>query len=134
MRVKHWERIITEKEEVWRQAEERILAYLPERDVDAVRKTAREGGLPQYTTIQIPYSYGVLMAAHTYLTSVFMGRNPVFQYSGRHGESAQQVQAMEALIDYQVCVGGMLPPMYTWIYDALKYGFGVVGVYWDEKW
>lgn len=134
MRVKHWERIIGEKEEVWKQAEERILAYLPEREVDSARKTAREGGLPQYTTIQIPYSYGVLMAAHTYLTSVFMGRSPVFQYSGRHGESAQQVQAMEALVDYQVTVGTMLPPLYTWLYDALKYGFGVVGVYWDEKW
>lgn len=133
MRVKHWERIVSEKEETWKQAEERVLAYLPERDVDAARKTAREGGLPQYTTIQIPYSYGVLMAAHTYLTSVFMGRHPVFQYAGRHGEAAQQTQAMEALIDYQVTVGGMLPVLYTWLYDALKYGFGAMGIYWDTR-
>lgn len=133
MRVRHWERIVSEKEKTWKDAEERILAYLPEREVDAKRATAREGGLPQYTTIQIPYSYGVLMAAHTYLTSVFMGRNPMFQYSGRHGEAMQQVQAMEALIDYQITVGAMLPRFYTWLYDALKYGFGVVGVYWMNK-
>ena len=117
----------------WTEAEEKTLAYLPEREVDTRRRTAREGGLPQYTTIQIPYTYAVLMSTHTYLTSVFMGRNPVFQFNGRHGETSQQVQALEALLDYQTLVGQMLGPLYTWIYDAGKYGVGVVGSYWDER-
>lgn len=133
LRVRYWERIVQSKFSKWRDAEERILAYIPERDVDTLRRTSREGGLPQYTTIQIPYSYAVVMAAHTYLTSVFLGRDPVFQFSGRHGESQQQVQAMEALISYQVLVGRMLPYIYTWIYDALKYGQGVTGTFWDER-
>src|SRR5690606_10044253 len=92
-----------------------------------------ESGLPQYTTIQIPYTYAVLMAAHTYFTSVFMGRNPVFQYTGRHGESMQQVQAIEALHDYQMLVGQMLGPLYTWLYDTGKYGVGVLGLYWEDR-
>jgi len=132
-RVRFWQRQSSAKATKWREAEEKVLAYLPERDVDAARRTAREGGLPQYTTIQIPYSYAVVMAAYTYLTSVFMGRDPIFQYSGRHGESQQQVQALEALISYQVLVGQMTKHLHTWLYDPLKYGVGIVGVHWDDR-
>jgi hypothetical protein len=124
---------LSNKHKEWKEAEERTLAYLPEREIDLARKRERENGLPQYTTIQIPYSYAVLMSAHTYLTSVFMGRNPVLQFTGRHGESMQQTQALEALIDYQVMVGRFMVPLYTWLYDAGKYGIGVIGEYWEEK-
>lgn len=117
----------------WRKAEETALAYLPEREVDAARRNSREGGLPQYTTIQIPYSYAVLMTAHTYWTSVFLARNPIFQYTGRHGESQQKVQALEAVVDYQVMVGRQMPVLYTWLYDVGKYGHGLIGLYWDEE-
>lgn len=132
-RVRMWESRVSEKNTKWREAEEKVLAYVPETDVTRARKTARANGLPDYVTIQIPYSYAVVMSAHTYLTSVFLGRSPVMQYSGRHGESQQKVQSVEALIDYQVMNGMMLPYLYTWLYDALKYGYGVTCVYWDEK-
>lgn len=132
-RVKSSQRRLQDYEAAWRAAEEKILAYLPERQVDSLRRTSRENGLPQYTTIQIPYSYAVLLSAHTYFTSVFLGRNPVLQYSARHGESMQQVQAVEALHDYQMLVGSMLGPFYTWLYDAGKYGLGVVGNYWEDR-
>ena len=132
-RVRLWERISATKFTKWREAEERTLGYLPERDVDTARRSAREGGLPQYTTIQIPYSYAVVMAAHTYLTSVFFGRDPIFQYSGRHGESQQKVQGLEALISYQVMKAAMTKYLATWLYDSLKYGVAIVGTYWDER-
>lgn len=118
----------------WRQAEERTLAYLPETDSDMVRRNRRDTlGMPAYTTIQVPYSYGILMSAHTYWTSVFFARNPIHQFSGRHGEGEQQIQAMEALISYQVDVGQMLVPYYLWLYDAGKYGCGIIGNYWDRQ-
>jgi hypothetical protein len=117
----------------WNKAEEAAMAYMPERDVDAQRRTAREGGMPQYTTIVLPYSYGMLMAAHTYWTTVFMARNPVLQYEGRHGETVQKTQAVEALMDYQVQVGQMLVPWYTWLYDGGKYGIGLLGMFWEDE-
>jgi hypothetical protein len=131
--VRQWERNSGTKTEKWKDAEERILAYIPERDVDAARRAERESGMPSYTTIQVPYTYAVVMAAHTYLTSVFMGRDPVFQVSGRHGEPQMSVQAMEALLAYQLLVGRMLPYLYTWLYDSLKYGIGIIGIYWDNR-
>jgi hypothetical protein len=122
-----------EQHDVWKRAEESILAYVPETEIDHKRKLARDSGRPSYTTIKIPYSYALLMAAHTYWTSVFFARNPVLQFAGRHGESEQQVQAVEALCAYQIETGGALAPYYIWLYDAGKYGVGIVGSYWDQE-
>ncbi len=116
----------------WKQSEDAALAYMPEREVDANRRNLREDGKPQYTTLTLPYSYGVLMASHTYWTTVFMSRAPILQFAGRHGESEQGTQALEALIDYQVQVGGMLVPLYIWLMDVGKYGEGIIGNYWEE--
>lgn len=117
----------------WRKAEETTLGYMPESDVDAARARQRDGGRPAYTTIQMPYSYATLMSAHTYLASTFFARSPIHQYSGRHGETEQQTQALEALIAYQVEVGEFLGPYYIWLYDVLKYGHGIMGEYWDRE-
>jgi len=123
----------TDMHETWRDAENTTLAYVPESDLERLRKQKRDQGDPKYTTIKLPYTYALLMAAHTYLTSVFFARSPVHQFSGRHGESEGQVQALEALIAYQVQVGEMLAPYYMWLYDSLKYGIGVIEEYWDTE-
>jgi hypothetical protein len=122
------------KRKAWEKAENAVLAYVKESDLDAARRVRREdAGVPAYTTIMLPYSFAMLMSAHTYLTSVFFARSPVHQYSGRHGESEQQVQMLEATIGYQVEVGEMLGPYYIWIYDCLKYGVGVIEEYWENE-
>src|SRR4030065_290854 len=114
-------------------SENRFLAYMPTSEVDAIRKAKRSAGSPQYTTIQIPYSYAVLLSAHTYWTSVFLGRNPILQFAARHGESESRVQAVDALIDYQMNVGRMIVPLYIWMHDAPKYSYGVLWNYWEEE-
>lgn len=122
------------KHKDWMKADETMLAYVPESDLDAQRRTKREDeGEPKYTTIKLPYTYALVMAAHTYLTSVFFSRSPIHQFSGRHGEGEQQVQALEAIIAYQVEIGEMLGPYYLWFYDSLKYGLGVIEEYWDKE-
>lgn len=117
----------------WIEIEEKCTAFIPTTDADKKREQARKDGKPQYTTIEIPYSYAQLLSAHTYWTSVFLARNPVFQYTGRHGETEQSVLALEAVIDYQVNVGKMLVPLYLWLLDAGKYGIGIVCNYWDKE-
>jgi len=117
----------------WRRTEEKFLAYIPEKEADRLRRMQREQGTPQYTTIEIPYTYAVAMTAHTYWASVFLSKSPIFQFTARHGEPMNRVEAVEALIDYQVKNGGMQAVLYMWLLDAIKYGFGVVGQYWDEE-
>lgn len=133
MRIRAWQSRVSRKQEQWREAEEKVLAFVPETEVTLRRKELKRQGLPDYVTIQIPYSYAVVMAAHTYITSVFLGRSPIFQYTGRHGEAQHKTQALEALIDYQVLNGYVLPYFYTWLYDALKYGYGIVCDYWEDR-
>lgn len=124
---------VVNRDDTWRRAEETVMAYVDEQDIDRARDNNRDNGQPTYSTIQIPYTYAMLMSAHTYLTSVFFARSPIHQFSGRHGEGEQQVQCVEALIDYQVNVGEMVGPYYIWLYDACKYGMGVIGQYWDKE-
>lgn len=116
------------------QNEELFQAYIPEREVDALRRTNREqNGIPEYRTIEIPYSYAAAMTAHTYYTSVFMGRSPIMQLSGRHGESENKVSANEALLAYQMTTGMAQLPLFCWLLDPSKYGYGVIGHYWDKE-
>jgi hypothetical protein len=117
----------------WAKNEEQFLAYMPAKVNDELRKTARKEGEPQFTTIEIPYSYAILLTAHTYITSTFLARQPVLQIQGRHGEAQNAEMAIESLLDYQVNTGGHMVPYYIWTLDALKYGQGVIGYFWDEE-
>jgi hypothetical protein len=116
------------------QNEELFQAYIPERDVDALRRQERERkGVMHYRTVEIPYSYAVLMTMHTYYSSVFLARNPIFQLSGRHGEGETNKVAFESLLQYQVQVGMMALPLYVWLLDPGKYGYSVLGHHWDTE-
>jgi len=124
---------MSQRYDSWKKVEDSFRAYMPSSDADTLRKSAREAGRPQYTTLVIPYDYAVLMTAHTYYTSVFLSRDPVMQYQGRHGESQQQEMAIEALIAYQMSRGENMVAMYNWLLDPGKYGIGILGHYWDEE-
>lgn len=116
----------------WGRAEDLFQGYIPVTALDQAKKNIRDSGIPQYTTVTIPYAYATLMTMHTYLSSVFLSRSPVMQLQGRHAETVQQEQGLETLLDYQMNVGGNLVPLYVWLMDAGKYGEGILVHYWDE--
>lgn len=117
----------------WAEMEERFRAYIKPTEGDAKREKLKKEGKTQYTTLIVPYDYAILLTLHTYVTSVFLGRAPIFQYDARHGETAEKVDAVEALIDYQRAVGAWLVPLYIWLMDAPKYGLGVIGSHWANE-
>lgn len=132
-RVKLSEDAIGKKESDYEKDEDLFQIYLPETTADALRRTKRESGKPQLTTLVIPYSYATLMTAHTYWASVYLARSPVMQFMARHGETRMNVQAVEALLEYQVNVGENLAPLYIWLLDPGMYGIGVLGCYWHDE-
>src|SRR5512138_3661382 len=83
-------RAMSDRHTTWKEADELFRAYVVPTEKDRYRERQRKSGKPEYTTIHVPYSYATLLSAHTYWTSVFLSRNPVFQFTGRHGESQQQ--------------------------------------------
>lgn len=127
------EHYMADRYPTWKEMEERFRAYVNLTENDKQRKSLRQDGKPQYVTIDVPYSYAMLLTAHTYWTSVFLGRNPVLQYLGISGQTTAQEQAIEALINYQLSAGGMMLPLYFWFMDAGKYGLGVLGNTWCEE-
>lgn len=131
--IKWAERAQSNQHKEWQDAEESMLAYVPADAADQRRMDDRDDGVPSYSTIVLPYTYAAALAAHTYWTSVFYSRSPVFQFTGRHGEPQQGVQAVEALIDYQFTTGGMMVPHYSWLYDKARYGFGVLATNWERE-
>lgn len=120
--------------EMWDRADDIMKAYIPERDVDAVRKAKKTNeGIVDYVTVEVPYPYAIVMTFHTYICSIFLSRSPVYQVTARHGESQQSVMGMEALLDYQLRVGEHLAPHFNFLYDFAKYGVAIEGEYWDEN-
>ena len=116
------------------QNEEQYSAYVPAREVDEARKTKKRTlGEHDYVSIEVPYTYAVLMTIHTYISSVFLSRNPVYQVSGRHGETEQSTQSMEALLDYQLIAGQHVWPLHCALFDPLRYGYSVLWEYWDRE-
>lgn len=132
-RVALSERAVSQRLTSWSKVEEIYRAYTVETDEDKTREAKKREGKPQFKTLTVPFSYAVLLSAHTYWSSVFLSRSPILQYGGRHGEAQMQVQAVEALMDYQMQVGNMLLPLFVWLLDAGKYGIGIVGNYWEEE-
>lgn len=132
-RIKMSRDAMSQRYEQWAENEESFKAYIPTKEADAIRKQARKDGKPQYTTIEVPYSYSIAMTAHTYYSSVFMTRSPILQYSGRHGEGEMSVQAVESLMEYQLTVGQNIVPLFMWLFDPIKYSVGWIGYYWDKE-
>ena len=131
-RVDYWEEKYSDKLDRLSKDDDIYTAYIKETDEDALRREKRDDGEPEYTTLVVPYSYSALLSAHTYWTSVFLSRTPIHQFSGRHGEAEHQTQAVEAIVDYQTTVGGLLAKYYVWLHDAPRYGYGVLCTYWQE--
>jgi hypothetical protein len=113
--------------------EEKFRAYVKPTKGDTDRTKLRKEGKSQFVSVEIPYSFALLMTFHTYMTSIFLSRNPVLQYEGRHAETQEKVMAVEAVMDYQVLTGEMLIPFYIWLMDMGKYGLGVIGSHWAEE-
>lgn len=127
------EQYVDMRQETYRSQEDQFLAYMHERDIDKQAEDKFRGGEPQYKTLRIPYTYGEIMTMHTYFTTVMLGRNPILQYNGRHGEGQQQKMAVEAIMQYQMQTGRNVVPLYVWLLDALKYGRGILWVDWAER-
>ncbi len=124
-------KIMQKKYSDWQEAERMHSGYIPTTERSKKVKTGREAGINDFDTINVSMSYATAMSMHTYWTSVFLARNPIFQVTARHGESEMSVQGIEALLDYQLMVGRQLVPYYVWLLDVAKFGIGFIGQYWD---
>ena len=133
-RYKYSKRKMKDFHQQWSDADDSMRAYIPETELDKKKKDKKKySGEVDYVTLEVPYTYAQVMTAHTYWASVFLSRQPIWQFTGRHGEAQDSVMAVEAVMDYQLKAGGQLPWLYNWLYDLARYSLGIVGTYWEEE-
>lgn len=117
----------------WSKADNDMVAYIPQNAADSSRQSKRDNlGKMDFVTLEVPYLFAVIASMHTYITSVFLSRTPIYQVSARHGEGQDSVMALEAVLDYQRMQAQHSVYLYHWLYDACKYGVGILGEYWDS--
>lgn len=123
---------ISKRVPAWEKADKRYRMYEKKKAATTAEQQTnpKEEDLAQ---IYISYDYALLLTAYTYVCSVFLSRDPVFQFMGRHGEDEMQVQAVETIMAYQMDAGRNKHPLYTWILDACRYGSGIVWVDWESR-
>lgn len=134
-RVSRWEENITKRHDAWEAAEDTFTAYVHETTADETRRDRKQNsGEPQYTTIHVPYSYAMLLTAHTYYTSVFLSRDPALQLRGRDKDGAANEMNMESVLAYYLTNANPsnMVPLFVWLMDVGKYGYGVLGHHWEE--
>lgn len=114
----------------WEKDEDNFFAYIPE--VEAKKAASLNKSLDSYTPIVVPYSYAMVMSAATFVFQAFLGRSPVYQFVGRHGESEDNRNAVESIMEYQRMKGNHTPNLYGWVVDTFKRGVGIIGYDWVE--
>lgn len=129
--VKQSDAKISQRAKAWTESEKENQAYIPVADAERAAKKAKEEF--SFSKVYIPYSYAIMMAEHTYLTSVFLGRSPIFQLEGSNAAGQDDVIMAETVLSYQVTNGQMLVPLYIFLYDLCMYGVSAIGCYWDEE-
>ncbi len=128
------QRALQKRHEKWRQDEARFQAYLPEPEAEKERRLKRElTGQAQQTQLIVPYTYAIQMTMHTYLASVYLGRDPIFQFEGLDSSGAAGKMALESAIRWTLKQGKSTPRYYLHLMDLAKYGMAVTGSYWEER-
>ncbi len=129
--IKQSDAKISQRAKGWTESEKDNQAYIPVADAERNAKRAKEEF--SFSKVYIPYSYAIMMAEHTYLTSVFLGRSPIFQLEGSNAAGQDDVVMAETVLSYQVTNGQMLVPLYVFLYDLCLYGVSAIGCYWDDE-
>lgn len=95
-------------------------------DVDSIK----EGTPPK---VIVPITYAQVQTALSFIISTFTQRDSILEVRGRGPEDEKPSFAITTDLDYQLLDQKFVLKLYFWLLDALKQGFGVVRVEWDER-
>lgn len=116
----------------WQATERYYMMYKIPNKKDKAALEKWNKGDTDFKSLVMPYSYAQLMTAHAYMVNVFLNRDPIFQTDSLNGDGTERELALESMLQYQVKAGEMEPSLLVWFMDALRYGVGVLGDYWEE--
>lgn len=90
----------------------------------------REGTPPK---VIVPITYAQVQTAISFILSTYTQRDNMFELRGSGPEDEKPSLSLSTDLSYQLNDQKFVLKLYYWLLDALKQGFGVVRVEWDER-
>lgn len=81
----------------------------------------------------VPITYAQVQTALSFIISTYMQRDNIFEVRGTGPEDEKNTMAINTDLAYQLNDQKFVLKLYFWLLDALKQGFGVVQVNWEER-
>lgn len=119
--------------EEWRRLERKYLLYRRTNQRDLHARAETEKGNDQFKSIDVSFSYTLMMSAHAYYVNTFLNKPVIFQVDSLNGDGAIKEQAVESMLQYQIRKGNMIPNLMVWLLDVSRYGIGITYDYWDRE-
>lgn len=119
----------------WNFMERKIQAFVNDQDYEQLLESiAVKGALPpEPIQVVVPYTYATLHAAATYISTVLVGRKPIFGLSAARGTEVDQARYMEQVLQYNLDESNGHEMVWQQIWDGLSYSFGCTRVAWEES-
>ena len=121
--------VMMQRHSAWDQIMQTLTAYLPSDTKDALN-TRLDPRKP--TNVVIPISYANYEVTLTYLINSLLA-DPIFRYTAAEPGDKVKAMLLELLISNQMRKARNWMELYIMLQDALRYGFGVVHVYWERR-
>jgi hypothetical protein len=118
----------------WGWMEQKIQAYISLPDYEQLNKQLENnrGAAPEVVKVIVPYSYATIHAAATFLSTVLLGRRPIFPLLATSGTDADKAQYMESALQANLEATKAYEVLWQFIWDSLIYSFGATRIGWLE--
>lgn len=119
----------------WRNAEMKVQAYMMQGDYDMLVNTVQESKgaiIPEPINVVVPYTYATLHAAATYISSVLLGRKPIFPLMATRGTNAETARYMELALQSNLDHNMGMEKLWQHVWDSLLYGFSPIKTGWEQ--
>jgi hypothetical protein len=131
LRSRIWERARASRNEIskrfssWREIDKTLTTYIDLSETNQTKEEELKAKDPtKPLSIVFPYSYSMLEALLTYLSSAFF-QDPMFQYEGVEDDDTIGAMLMELVIRLH-CIKNKVPlAVHTVLRDSLGYGVGI---------
>lgn len=118
----------------WRLNETQFQAYINLADHERYLKEARQSkGMPEITSLVVPYSYSTCMSIVTYLLQVFAGSTPIFKVNSVKAESIQTQEYVELAMNRNLDHVRMVLKIFQFLLDTQIYNVGIFRNLWTVE-
>lgn len=119
----------------WNWMEQKLQAYinLPDYEQYMNELSNNQGAPPEPVKVIVPYSYATIHAACTYLSTVLLGRKPIFPLLSAMNTTVDKARYMEQALQMNMEYSRAYEVLWQYLWDSLTYSFGATRMGWTDE-